>query len=259
MPGKRRKEEAIGVSLSPNSFKVVLLIVEVLIDGIICTALLDFEYSWSLVSGLVCSPWSRQKMAILTTDSKVLHGHGIGTIVLAVDDMDSVKTDVLVMDSQQLGSDLLIGMDLIKMQGGVSISKSGEVIFSRMNTFICDVIKIKESGFSAIFDDRTRVWTPAWKLSGDQLPNNLTGYLNIQCPPTSGRNTSISCRYGCIMDGFFYILCLIPLMTVLQQKKVCPLLNFCELNGHVNGYTAHADIFVQKLRVSKNGLQRFGA
>lgn len=167
-------------------------------------------------------------MAILTANSKVLHGHGVGTIMLAVDDMDSVKADVLVRDSQQLGSDLLIGMNLIKMHGGVSISKSGEAIFSTMNTFICDAIKMKESGFSAIFDDRTRVWTSSWKLSGNQLPNNLTGYLNTQCPPTSGRNTSISCRYGWIMDGFFNILCLIPLMTVLQQKKVCPV---CELNG----------------------------
>lgn len=56
--GKGERGEDIGVSLSLNSFKVVLLVVEVQIDGIKCTALLDFGCSWSLVSGFVCTPWS---------------------------------------------------------------------------------------------------------------------------------------------------------------------------------------------------------
>lgn len=43
---------------------------------------------------------------------------------------------------------------------------------------------------------------------------------------------------------------LIPLMGFLQQNKnkVCHVLDFHELNGHVTAYTYHADICVQKLR-----------
>lgn len=108
-------------------------------------------------------------LASLVFDS----GCGVGTIILAVDDMDSTKADVLVMDSQPLGFDQLIGMDVIKMLGGISINKSGETIFSRMNSYICAAIKMEELDFSAEFDDRTRVWTDSWKWSGDQPPNNL--------------------------------------------------------------------------------------
>lgn len=54
-------------------------------------------------------------MDILTADSKVLHGHSFGMITLAVDDMDPVKADVLVVYSQLLDFNLLIGMDVIKM------------------------------------------------------------------------------------------------------------------------------------------------
>lgn len=63
----------------------------------------------------MCSPWGQQKMDILTADSKVLHGHSFGMITLAVDDMDPVKADVLVVYSQLLDFNLLIGMDVIKM------------------------------------------------------------------------------------------------------------------------------------------------
>lgn len=42
------------------------------------------------------------------------------------------------------------------MLAGVRINKFSEVIFSRMNPYVCIVIKI-ELDFSAIIDDRTRV------------------------------------------------------------------------------------------------------
>ena len=43
---------------------------------------------------------------------------------------------------------------------------------------------------------------------------------------------------------------LIPLMAVVQQNKskVHPVLDFRELNGYVDAYTAHADVCKQKLR-----------
>ena len=50
------------------------------------------------------------------------------------------------------------------------------------------------------------------------------------------------------MDGFFPIL--IPLMVVFQQNKskVCPVLDFRELNEYVDAYTVHAYVCAQNLR-----------
>lgn len=73
-------------------------------------------------------------MDILIADSKVLHRSSVGTTTLALDDIDPAKADALVIDSQLLGFDLLIGMDVIKMLGGVSITESGEAICDQNRT-----------------------------------------------------------------------------------------------------------------------------
>lgn len=73
-------------------------------------------------------------MDILIADSKVLHRSSVGTTMLALDDIDPAKADALVIDSQLLGLDLLIGMDVIKMLGGVSITESGEAICDQNRT-----------------------------------------------------------------------------------------------------------------------------
>ena len=41
---------------------------------------------------------------------------------------------------------------------------------------------------------------------------------------------------------------LIPLMAVVQKKKVCPVLDYQELNGFVDAFTANAEVCMQKLR-----------
>ena len=55
---------------------------------------------------------------------------------------------------------------------------------------------------------------------------------------------------------------LILLMAVFQQNKskVRPVLNFRELSGYVDAYTAHAGVLCTKIkRVEKEGLQRVSA
>ena len=69
---------------------------------------------------------------IITGNSKVLYGHVVGIIMLAIDDIDSIKADVLVMDSQLLNFDLFNRMDIIKILDGVNFNKFNEAIFSMM-------------------------------------------------------------------------------------------------------------------------------
>ena len=96
---------------------------EAVVTGKKYTALVDSGCSWLLVTRSVCNPLSRQTSDILTVKSEILHSDGIGTITLAVYNVSPVKSDVLVVDSPLLGIDMLIGMDIISMLGGVCINQ----------------------------------------------------------------------------------------------------------------------------------------
>ena len=101
------------------------------------------DVSWSLVTESVCNLWSQQASDVLTVDGKPLHGNSIGTITLAVDNVSPVKADMLVVNNSLLGFDMLIGMDVIKMLGGVYIDPSGDAIFSMTELQACAVIRIE--------------------------------------------------------------------------------------------------------------------
>lgn len=116
-----------------------------------------------LVIGSVRSPWRQQTLDIITADGEILHSQGIGTIILVIDNVNSMKADVLVLESLLLGFDMLIGMDINKMLGGVN--HYGEGNFSRTDPCACAVIRIEELNFNAKFDEQTKVWTALWKWS----------------------------------------------------------------------------------------------
>ena len=136
-------------------------------------ALVDSGCSRSLVTESVYNPWSRQASDVLAVDGKTLRSTGIGTITLAVDNVSPVKADGLVVNSSLLGFDMLLGMDIIRMLGGVRIDQSGDAIFSRTEPHACAAIRIEEPDFSAEFNEKTRAWTASWKWSGNQLPISL--------------------------------------------------------------------------------------
>ena len=119
-------------------------------------ALVDSGYSRSLVTESVCNPWSGQASDVLTVDGKTLRSNGIGTITLAADNVSPVKADVKVVNSSLLGFDMLLGMDIIRMLGGVRIDQSGNVIFSRTGSHACAAVRIEEPDFSAEFNEKTR-------------------------------------------------------------------------------------------------------
>ena len=147
--------------------------IEVVVNGSRRMALVDFGCSRSLVTESVCNRWSGQASDVLTVDGKTLRRNGIGTITRAVDNVSPVKADELVENSSLLGFDMLLGMDIIRMLGGVRIDQYGNVIFSRTGPHAYAAIRIEEPDFSAEFNEKTRAWTASWKWSGNQPPNSL--------------------------------------------------------------------------------------
>ena len=103
---------------------------------------------------------------------KTLCSNGIGTITQAADNVSPVKADVLVVNCSLLGFDMLLGMDIIRMLGGVHIDQSGNVIFTRTWPHAYAAIKIEKPDFSTEFNEKTRAWKASWKWSGNQPPNN---------------------------------------------------------------------------------------
>ena len=68
---------------------------------------------------------------------------------------------MLVVNSSLLGFDMRLGMDIIRMLGGVRIDQS------RTGPHACAAIRIEEPDFSAEFDEKTRAWTASWKWLGN--------------------------------------------------------------------------------------------
>ena len=61
---------------------------------------------------------------------------------MEVDRVPVVEIEVLVVDKQLLGFDLQLGIDAIKLLGGVYLTESGEARFGGLNS--CAAISINE-------------------------------------------------------------------------------------------------------------------
>lgn len=69
--------------------------------------------------------------------------------------------NILIVDSELLGFNLLLGMDIIKMLGWVHMTELNKFCFS--NAPICAAIKIDESDFSMQVNQNTNMLTILWK------------------------------------------------------------------------------------------------
>ena len=128
-----------------------------------------------------------------------------------------------------------------------------------MELCACTAIRIEELEFSTEFDKQTRAWTVSWKWSSYQSPN---GFMNkVPEYPMSAQVQQEYCHEvemwlnnGWLLpyseEEFSPPKGLIPLMAIFQQNKskVCLVLDFHELNVHVDTYMVHTNIGAQKLR-----------
>ena len=64
---------------------------------------------------------------------------------------------MLVVNSQPLGFDMLLEIDIIKILGGININLSSEVIFNKTDPPVCAAIRIEEVDFFAAFNEQISV------------------------------------------------------------------------------------------------------
>ncbi|XP_043215697.1 uncharacterized protein LOC122378555 [Amphibalanus amphitrite] len=111
--------------------------------------------------------------------------------------------------------------------------------------------------FTARFDVDTRSWTVAWKWADGVAPDCLTNRVAEYRVPPSARQEYDEELETWLRNGWLQPYNeaedgpprgLVPLMAVPQAKKVRPVLDMRELNGHVAAYTADSDVCADRLR-----------
>ena len=118
---------------------------------------------------------------------------------------------------------------------------------------------VDESDFVVRFDARTRQWTAAWKWTDDRQPDALKNCVaEYKIKPEAKEEYEKEIgewmergwlrRYDESKHG--KPKGLIPLMAVVQKNKtkVRPVLDFRELNEHIQPFTANADVCAEKIR-----------
>ena len=223
---------------------------KVRVDGQECTALIDSGCSQTLVSKAVCRFWKRKSAGVLTANGRTLNCRGYGKIKVEVDRVPAVEIEALVVDKQLLGFDFLLGIDAIKLLGGVYLTESG------LNR--CAAISINEPDFSVTYDRRNKEWTASWKWANDRSPNELRNSVLEYAVPCHARDAYENEILQWQRNGWLLPYPeeelgppkgLIPLMAVVQEQKqkVRPVLDYRELNGFVDAFTATAEVCAQKL------------
>ena len=170
-----------------------------------------------------------------------------------------LKTNVLVVNSKPLGFDLLLGMDVIKKLGSVHIDEGGKAHFAEAAHTLGATIALEQHDFRAEFDQRTKSWTVSWKWSGDQPPEKLYNRVPEYTIPARACAEYDKELQNWIDNGWLVPYSedklgppkgLIPLVAVIQQnkQKIRPVLDYRELNDHMDPFTARADICTEKLR-----------
>ena len=194
---------------------------------------------------------------------------GVGYIRLQVHDNEPVEVDAFVTNFKPLGFECILGLNGIRSLGGVTILPSPDVHFGPLvsddgrdleGRLVCAAtMEVDEPDFTVVYDDSRRAWTVVWKWAGDCEPDALRNTVaEYSVAPDARTEYELEIEEW-IANGWLEpyddmkygpAKGLIPLMAVIQQNKakVRPVMDFRELNTHVDAFTANADVCADKLR-----------
>ena len=249
-----------------------LPVVKLSVDGAICRALVDSGCSHCIVHAPYCASWTRKRADVMIMSGERQRCEGVGRVQIRVSNGDSVVVDVYVVDFKPLGFEFIVGVNGISALGGVTISPSLAMHFgSADENTICAVatqvekivgagvtqaettvgegaIEIDEPDFRVLFDASEKAWTVTWKWSDDTEPDALRIRVTEYAIPTAARSSYEEENQEWIANGWLepyddkkmgHTKGLIPLMAIVQQNKdkVRPVMDFRELNSHVDAFT----------------------
>ncbi|CDW53745.1 hypothetical protein TTRE_0000201201 [Trichuris trichiura] len=155
----------------------------------------------------------------------------------------------------------MLGMNDIEALGRVFVTKGSRVSFGSESALVCSAgvvpVKLEERNFTVAFDPATQVWTAAWRWTAGEGPVVLNHSVKEYSPSTrvrapyeaefekpQGMARSVRHPLPQSSEGTD------SLMAVVQRhkQKVCPVMDFRELNAHIEPFTAAVDVCADKLR-----------
>ena len=193
-------------------------------------------------------------------DTTVCGGTGFLDIVV-----NRARARVEAIEATELlvGVDIVLGMDIIKKLGPIKVVGLGTVDFHARDPVasvavgekIKPVHTIEDKDFKACFDGVN--WTVVWKWKNGEVPtlkNTVAQYdhMNVETRAAFEKEVELWIEEGILMPWEGEVDGLLPLMAVEQptKNKVRPVMDFRELNNHVECHTGggEIDICCDKLR-----------
>ena len=155
------------------------------------------------------------------------------------------------------------GVTQVKKTVGTGVTQAEKIVGAGVTqaekTVGEGAIEIDEPDFRVLFDASEKAWTVTWKWSDDTEPDALRNRVTEYAIPTAARSSYEQEIQEWIANGWLEpyddekmgpAKGLIPLMAIVQQNKdkVRPVMDFRELNSHVDAFTANADVCADKIR-----------
>ncbi|KFD56667.1 LOW QUALITY PROTEIN: hypothetical protein M513_02343 [Trichuris suis] len=211
-----------------------------------------------------CQRWRKGRISIIAVDGEQFQCEGTGTVRLRpARGGVPVEAEVIVASVKPLGFNFVLGMDGITALGGVTVDAQRHVRFGSENPVACAAVnaglRIDERNFAASYNPDTRSWTAVWKWSGGTEPGALRNTAEEYLPAEGARASYEEELQTWIRNGwlvpsdekkFGAARGLIPLTAAVQRNKnkARPVMDFRELNGYIDMFTAESDVCAQKLR-----------
>lgn len=233
------------------------------VEGVRRRVLVDTGCSRSIVHVSCCKAWTKGAVDMVTVSGEKWQCEGTGVVHLQLSSGASIDICVCVTTAKPLGFMVILGMDGITALGGVAVDAQNNVRFGIEKPEICaaadTVVRVDEPDFCATYDPLSRSWTAAWKWSEGKEPGVLKNTVEAYSVPPEARDLYEEELQKWIEDGWLLpydehkygpAKGLIPLMAVVQRnkKKVRPVMDFRELNAHIDAFTADSDVCSDRLR-----------
>ena len=205
-----------------------------------------------------CQRWKRCKdIQVTTMGGDLIDCCGMGQVTVETGDR-RVRLEALVVPSRPMGVDAILGMTGISAMGGVSVRAPADVRFCAAAERR-PPLSVEAPDFTARFDATEKAWIVSWKWARGEGPKCLDNKVAQYAVPAAARQQFQAELDAWIADGWLQRYDeetdgrprgLLPLMAVIQdnQAKVRPVMDYRELNQHVDAHTADADVCADQLR-----------
>ena len=237
--------------------------IKVMVEGRGVDALVDSGCSKSILSQQLASQVGKvqrgRRPEVVTADGSVATSTGVIEVILDVAGK-RLYVECTVMKRVLPGVEIILGMDIIRRLGGVTVGTAipaGEkVIFgaaavdvkvSRMP----DVLEFGDRDFNAKFDGTK--WTVKWKWKyGEPALSNKDAQYRMRPDVESQFEAEVTewINKGWLRPHVGDVDGIVPLMAVVQANKgkVRPVMDFRELNQHVESHTGTSNVCAETLR-----------